>query len=176
MCGLESLTCLRKSIPSTTWKSSMVARVRSTLPFQSPMCSSTARARPCTGFSLEWTGLSEHSALWTRKGKDEIANRRGKVPGEGGLSKSSLILLIKKFSREGCPTMAVVCLGWNATPELAGSPLEAQLSEREASKPKPYRISESGIKLGVSGPGSLLVHPWVICLSQLVKEVTCLLN
>ncbi|GJW92843.1 hypothetical protein Tco_0172515 [Tanacetum coccineum] len=33
------------------------------------------------------------------------------------------------------------------TPELAGSTLEAQLSEREASKPKPYRISESGIKL-----------------------------
>ena len=55
--------------------------------------------------------------------------------------------------------MAVVCLGFNATPELAGSPLEAQLSEREASKPKPYRISESGIKLGVSGPGSLLVQP-----------------
>nr|GEX42028.1 ribonuclease H-like domain-containing protein [Tanacetum cinerariifolium] len=28
------------------------------------------------------------------------------------------------------------------------SPLEGQLSEREASKPKPYHISESGIKLG----------------------------
>lgn len=39
----------------------MVARV--TLPFQSPMCSSTARARPCTGFSLEWTGLRQTLSL-----------------------------------------------------------------------------------------------------------------
>ncbi|GKE47434.1 hypothetical protein Tco_1478692, partial [Tanacetum coccineum] len=32
--------------------------------------------------------------------------------------------------------------------KLAGSPLEAQLSEREASKPKPYRISELACSTG----------------------------
>ncbi|KAL7155163.1 hypothetical protein ABFS83_03G057000 [Erythranthe nasuta] len=62
-----AITLRKKSMPSTTLKSSIGATEKSTWPFQVPKCSSASRATPLSGCALALTALSQPSRLVHRR-------------------------------------------------------------------------------------------------------------